>query len=834
MTPQRPVQPWLSPFVVTTLTFLLGILWQTWAPRSAPSGLLSLWCAFGSLVAAPLHRWRGSWLLLPALACTTGSHLTSLQQESIQRGQQEPPAGWRRHDVEIQGVIIRRLDGKSPHLRYRLYAEHWRLSSKTSWTPAQTSVRLLVRVKHNTPREHLLPGTRIRLRCTLRPPTWYANPGLTNWQQTLAYQGIHWLGQTQSHTLIRLKLPSRWTMSAQVHTLRGALRHWLRRALHDQQAGLLQALLLGDKSGLSRHTKDTFTQTGTAHLLAISGLHLALVGHLSYLFFAWLLSWSPILLRGGHHKRCAILGALPIVGLYTCISGASYATLRAFGMLLLLWGSIWSRRRAHPLQTLSLIVWVVLLWRPLALFSTSFQLSFLAVSVLLQLHHLQPLSPPTQSLYARILALCEVLWGWWRASCWATMATLPLALSFAPQLPLLGPFFNLFAIPLGGYGVVGTGLFAAGLWALWPGAGTHCLHIAGWLGQLLLSSLDHLASSTSFARPSLPPLRWFELGAYYCFLVALLWRRHRRTAICLMLTGGHLLFLGWSLPLVRQKLRWQRPPLTIHFFDVGQGDSMLLHFPNGTKMLLDAGGKAYGTFDIGKEVLTPTLRWHRVHRLDWVALSHPHPDHFGGLLAVFDDHPVGAFWSTGQAGHHPAFRKLRQKRAQKGIPQRLFLKPSTHQIGKVAVDILHPFPGPSEGKTYYWSLHANDNSLVMRLRYGKIKILLTGDLERRGEELLTQRWPDLRADVLKVPHHGSRTSSSERLLNSVRPQIAIFCLGRNNQFGFPHKEVWRRYRRRRIDTWRTDQHGQITLTTDGKTIRVRSFLSGQERHYIKK
>jgi competence protein ComEC len=270
--------------------------------------------------------------------------------------------------------------------------------------------------------------------------------------------------------------------------------------------------------------------------------------------------------------------------------------------------------------------------------------------------------------------------------------------------------------------------------------------------------------------------------------------------------------------------------LEIAFLDIGQGDCAVVTFPNGHTMLVDAGGEPFAKFDTGRRVVLPYLRWRRIKRLDTVVMSHPHPDHFGGFPSVMRALPVGEFWHTGEKGGHRQYRALQKVLKERKIRQRLFPKRWSTDIGGVKVDVLHPFPGPYEGKTFYWALDANDNSLVLRLRYGQRTILLLGDVEERGEELMVERYGQgLRADVIKVAHHGSRTSSTELFLKTVRPRHAVMSLGRRNIFGFPHPEVKARYKRRKIRVWRTDRHGRILLKTDGRGLWMSTRLPASQK-----
>ncbi|MEM1010476.1 MAG: ComEC/Rec2 family competence protein, partial [Myxococcota bacterium] len=250
----------------------------------------------------------------------------------------------------------------------------------------------------------------------------------------------------------------------------------------------------------------------------------------------------------------------------------------------------------------------------------------------------------------------------------------------------------------------------------------------------------------------------------------------------------------------------------------------VITFPNRQVMIIDAGGEAFLPIDVWKRVLIPYFRQQRIKKLDIAVLSHPHPDHFGGFSSLFQVLPPKVFWHSGQTTRHPQYRKLRKSLRAQAIPLRTFRRPQTFSFGEARVEVLHPFPGPHEGRTYYWARHANDNSLVLRIIYRDFRILFTGDIEERAEEILLERKLDLRADILKVPHHGSRTSSTLPFLKKVRPRDAIASLGRYNAFRFPHKRTRQHLKQQKIRFWRTDQHGMIRVTTHGHQYKIQTFL----------
>jgi competence protein ComEC len=267
---------------------------------------------------------------------------------------------------------------------------------------------------------------------------------------------------------------------------------------------------------------------------------------------------------------------------------------------------------------------------------------------------------------------------------------------------------------------------------------------------------------------------------------------------------------------VRDHARRHRDALVVTFLDVGQGDAAVIEAPGGGTMLIDGGGSRDGTFDTGARIVEPFLRARGITRLQIVALSHPHPDHLNGLLRILQRFPVDVFWSSGDDGRNPEYRHLLSLARANQIPTPAV---TARSLGGAQVQPVAPFVdgaiGPPAGLT------VNDASLVLRVAVGAHAVLFPGDLEADGEGELAGRpavGDVVAADVLKVPHHGSRTSSTGELLDAVAPRVAIMSLGWRNQFHFPAPEVLARYAARGIRTLRTDRDGAVTvaLTADGR------------------
>jgi competence protein ComEC len=263
----------------------------------------------------------------------------------------------------------------------------------------------------------------------------------------------------------------------------------------------------------------------------------------------------------------------------------------------------------------------------------------------------------------------------------------------------------------------------------------------------------------------------------------------------------------------RDFIRRHDRDLVVTFLDVGQGDAAVVEAPGGAVMVVDGGGSRDGSYDPGARVVEPFLRTRGIGRVDLVALSHPHPDHLGGLFRILERFDVGAFWSSGDDGRNPEYHRLLAVAARRGTALGAV---EPRALGAAELRPLGPFVSTAGGERIGApeGLGVNDASLVLRAALGGHAVLFPGDLEADGEGELAGRGDvgdAIGADVLKVPHHGSRTSSSPELLDAVRPRVAVISLGWRNQFHFPAPEVVARYADRGVTVLRTDRDGAVTV-----------------------
>lgn len=665
----------------------------------------------------------------------------------------------------------------------------------------QTAGDRILLLLQGSPLEPLLPGDLVRATVRLHRPRGFLNPGAADAARRSAAVGVVAVAGLRAPALSRLIEPPVKGVARAVMAWRALLRTEVGRHLRGSARSLVASLVLGDRGDVPPALEEAFRDAGVAHVLSVSGLHLAIAAFLFYVGLRRLLvRWSR-LARAHSVQRLAAVAALPAVVVYTLVTGAQVATVRACVVALVWLTAVALCRRTTALQALAVASLLILSASPLMLFDPSFQLSFAAAAGTATLAMRG--SPPAlgRTLSGRLFRWAARLII---SSAAAIAVTAPIGAWFFAQLSLGGLVSNLIVVPLAELGVVPVGLAGAvlGAWGV-PGAG-HLLRLAGALADLMAAFTLLFAKWVPAWHVPAPNL--VELVAWYGALVALAVAGRRGGRVVF---GAALLVCGsvaWRLA----ERAWGRT-LTATFLDVGQGDACVVELPHGHVIVIDGGGGTFDPdFDPGRLVVAPFL-WRRgIGHIDLVILSHPHPDHANGLPYLIEHFAVGAVWTNHEPTRQSGTVSLLAAAARRHVP---VPSPRSLQLGGAAVVPLAPLDGggrlavdPARGE--------NDNSLVIAVSYAGRRLLFTGDLEADGEAALLARVETLGATVVKVPHHGSRTSSTPELVAATRPQLAVISVGGNNRWGFPHPTVVARWRGVGARVLRTDQGGAITVTVD--------------------
>ncbi|MEK7702675.1 MAG: DNA internalization-related competence protein ComEC/Rec2 [Nitrospirota bacterium] len=673
-------------------------------------------------------------------------------------------------------------------------------------------------------------GDILEMDIALRSPMQFGNPGGFLFSDYLERKGLFAVASLSGKKTERIKKngESGFPLLKSIYRFREEIRKKIVSDIESPVGPILLAMVVGETGYLTDPIRDAFTDSGTNHILSISGSHLAMVSFFVFGCARYLLLRLPVafLLRLSLIKipsQWAALITAVTATFYVLLSGSAVATVRSLIMILAYLFSIFWGRTSSVKQAISLAALLILMVDPQAIFDISFQLSFLAIlSIVLAAEWWEALYPKSTGVQNVALKFKQAAITMQVASVAATFATMPLTLYYFHQFSLFGILSNFIVIPFTGFLILPLGWLSSLVSPFVPVFPLAAFNSV--IGKFYFQIVSFFAAlpyaNLHFASPHLLMVALFLLTFF-----VLLIKRVSLYKIIAVLSFSCIVFL------VVGALRFTSESLQVTFLDVGQGDGALIEFPNGETMLVDAGSGM--PIDLGKAAILPFLWEKKIKTIDYVVETHPQMDHIGGLTSIIQKFEVKKLFVNGIVPDAQFYKAL-MERVQKNKMKRQVVNEDTMplEIGGCRIVFLHPTANVSP-----YEKKMNDHSIVFRLSCPMLSdaaFLFTGDIERQAIDIILSDNDLSQTDILKVPHHGAKNGVSgwllpkDQFIKKVAPKIAIFSVGKNNRYGHPHKDAILAYQQIGAKIYRTDQDGAITVTLHpNNALSVRSFREAQ-------
>lgn len=633
-------------------------------------------------------------------------------------------------------------------------------------------------------------GTYIFIRGTSEYFECRRNPG--EFDEALYYARQNVFGKVQCEEVLEVSGTPNKLMEG-LYQFKEAWKQKLIDCIGEKNGGILAAMILGEKSEMDTEVKELYQNNGISHILAISGLHISFIG---------LGIYKLIRKTGVGFLESGIL-SMGILTLYVLMIGFSVSAVRAYLMLLLKIGAEITGRVYDMLTAAMLGATITVCYQPLYLTDGGF---FLSYGAILGIALVLPAIEQTFS--------CRNKWlSGFYASLAINIVLFPMTLWFFYVFPTYSVLLNMFVLPLTGP-VLGMGI-AGSLLLMWlPFIGTLCLKGC----SLILGFYEWICRAGSrlpFARLVLGQPSWWKMSMYYVLLVVML------CLIAYLRKQGkdkRRIRMVWAVLVFMIGILSYRPNgrLSIVMLDVGQGDGISIKGPQGTTFFIDGGSSDRSK--LGQYCIEPFLESQGIGILDYAFVTHGDYDHYSGIAELLERQDTGVkIRNLVLPIHYREDESMVElaERARTAFVNVLVMKEGDSiRDGAMKITCLHPSKGDA-------GMIGNEGSVVLSITYGEFSMLCTGDVEGEGEELLMKRMQGEAYDVLKVAHHGSQHSTSEKFIQRCSPTIALISAGEGNSYGHPHKELLKRLEKAKCRIYDTRKNGAIMLQTDGNSLTIR-------------
>ncbi len=789
-----------------------------------------------SLLVTIIKKWTAaSFLLIISFTFLLG-YFDIQSQEYLIRSDKHITRYINAGKLAFEGIVIENPFTHPPD-KTILFVRCQRIITDKSYTPVTGNIRLVI------PSDLSFQyGDFIRFHSALKKIQSFQNPGGFDYERYMNLQGIYATGFVANNSqIVLLRKNAASGMRLKLESFRSYLKQIIYKNAPSPQREIIEAMTIGNQNEIPADVRENFNKTGTSHILSISGLHIGIVATTAFFFIFLILKSSEYLMLRFNIIKLASAGAFIIVLIYTLIAGMGITVVRSSLMALIFLSALLLGKQKDIYNVLTLSGLIILLVSPEAIFDISFQLSFTAVLAIIYL--VPRFSDTSFSFIASwpivVQKIIKQIYLSIIVCIAATIGTMPLIVFYFNRVSAITIIANLIIVPLLGTIALALSMpFILGAF-ISPAIAGFFIKLSSFFVQISVDIINKMAalswSSFTFTKPTIAEIFFFYLFIsilmqFFDLRYALMNRKGFLQRHPLILKSLLVIFLCFFIAdalylTLKDKFS---SDLRVTAIDVGQGSSILVRFPTGKNMLIDGGGFSESSFDMGKLVVAPFLYHERISTIDTVVLTHPHPDHLQGLLYITENFNVKEVWSTGQLSKDEIFQQWQKIIVQKKIKMNFISAQSPPaKINGVQLNFLWPLKPISADTGDLSYRKVNNDSLVLKMKYGNVSFLCPADISSLVESSLIKSKRDLHSDVLFVPHHGSYHSSSIDFIKKVSCRYAVISAGKANVFHHPHQRTLDRYKSLQVNILRTDKDGAITLTTDGTILHVNTFLKSR-------
>lgn len=587
-----------------------------------------------------------------------------------------------------------------------------------------------------------------------------------------------------------------------IYKLHKKIKNMYETILPLKEASVLEAMLLGDKQNLDTSVKETYRKSGISHILAISGLHISIISAL-----LWLILDTLKL-----NKRVSSTIILTVLIVYCIFTGNSVSTTRAVIMIgIVLFGNI-IYYQSDIYTSIVTAAFVLLIYQPLYLYDVGFQLSFGAVISIIVL------SPVLERVYfiPKTIRLYLI------STLAASLGTYPIIAYHFNTISVIGIVVNLLVLPLASI-LVCFGIISTVVSFIWIELGKFLCGIVYFI-LVFYENICTIASNIPFSQIVTGQPNLILIFIYYTIIFTTTYyfylNKQKRQSL-----KKYMLYMQIFLLTIATVVIFKPKDLEIVYLDVGQGDSIAIHTAKNKNILIDGGGnisKPLEEANMGTQIVLPYLKYKGINRLDCVFVSHPDGDHIIGILELLDYIKINQIFIADTDAKNDLLKILEMKASKYNIPINKLSKGNIVKVDdSISFECIYPTKNILIDSDDY-----NNNSLVLYMDYNNSKFLFTGDIEKEAEDRITKDYKKLDVDILKVAHHGSKTSSTQNFVDMVQPKVAIISSGKNNYYGHPHKEVLDRYKN--INIYNTADEGAILIKPKNNKLIISTMRENEQ------